>query len=94
MNDIHLKCSKRECLVILGTNGAGKSTTFKMIVGEVAPDSGKVFISGKDIFENYKLMGLDTGIPKNMDHARRVIGYCPQEMSIIDLLTAREHLEF
>jgi len=49
VSDIHIKCDKRECLAILGTNGAGKSTTFKMIVGQVTPDSGKVFISGKDI---------------------------------------------
>lgn len=38
-----------ECFCLLGVNGAGKSTTFKSLTGEVKPTSGKIKIQGYDI---------------------------------------------
>ena len=56
--------SKGECFALLGVNGAGKSTTFKTLVAEDAPTSGKVTIQGIDI-------------DKNFNRARKLLGYCP-----------------
>jgi len=42
VKDISFKTDKNECLVLLGTNGAGKSSTFKCMTGETNPNSGKV----------------------------------------------------
>jgi len=47
--------------VILGTNGAGKSSLFKCMTGEIAPTEGNVIIGGKSIIsdqsEARKLIG-------------------------------------
>jgi branched-chain amino acid transport system ATP-binding protein len=38
-----------ELLALIGPNGAGKSTTFNMVGGQLAPDSGRVVLAGRDI---------------------------------------------
>jgi ABC-type multidrug transport system ATPase subunit len=53
-----------ECFALLGVNGAGKSTTFKSLTGDVLPTTGQITISGFDIYQNFK-------------DARKLIGYCP-----------------
>ncbi|KAK9157371.1 hypothetical protein Scep_003945 [Stephania cephalantha] len=69
-----------ECFGFLGTNGAGKTTTLSMLSGEEGPTSGTAFIFGTDICSQPKA-------------ARRHVGYCPQFDALLELLTAREHLE-
>ena len=44
---LHLRAG--DFVTILGSNGAGKSTLFNTIAGTYAPDSGKIFLDGKDI---------------------------------------------
>jgi Fe-S cluster assembly ATP-binding protein len=48
LKDISLQLSEG-CTVITGPNGGGKSTLAKMIMGIISPDSGSVFLDGKDI---------------------------------------------
>jgi ABC-type Mn2+/Zn2+ transport system ATPase subunit len=51
---------------LLGTNGAGKSTTFGMLSGELAPSGGgDAFITGHSV-------------TTDLQTARRHVGYCPQ----------------
>lgn len=38
-----------ECFALLGVNGAGKSTTFKSLTGDVLPTAGDITIAGFDI---------------------------------------------
>lgn len=71
---------KGECFGLLGTNGAGKTTTFKALSGEILPTFGKTFIAGYDL-------------SKDMNRVRYLIGYCPQFETLLENLTAREHLE-
>lgn len=47
--DLNLTLSSGEFVVIIGENGAGKSTLFNMISGAQKPDSGLMFIDGKDM---------------------------------------------
>lgn len=49
---------------LLGTNGAGKTSIFKMLTGDVFPSKGEIFIKGNEM-------------PKNMLNIRHLIGYCP-----------------
>lgn len=79
VNDLSFGLQQGECFALLGVNGAGKSTTFKSLTGEVTPTKGKVQISGHDI-------------QKEFDKARKLIGYCPQENLIFDDMTSEEHL--
>ena len=45
LSDISFELKKGECIGILGANGCGKSTLFKLILGELDADEGKVYIS-------------------------------------------------
>lgn len=73
---------KGEVVCLLGPNGAGKTTTFYMIVGLVKPNTGNVFIDGKDI----------TAWPMNL-RAKAGIGYLPQENSIFRKLTVEDNIQ-
>lgn len=66
---------------LLGHNGAGKSTTMRMIVGLLPPSEGRVEICGVDVFAQPL-------------EARRHFGAVPEEPALYGWLTAREHLEF
>ncbi|XP_056328296.1 phospholipid-transporting ATPase ABCA1b [Danio aesculapii] len=70
-----------ECFGLLGVNGAGKTSTFKMLTGDSVVTKGEAFISGKSIL-------------REIDEVHQNMGYCPQFDAINDLLTGREHLEF
>ena len=66
---------------MLGENGAGKTTCFKILTQEEAPSGGQVNLLEADAESSYSL------ISKQM-------GYCPQDDVLFDLLTVEEHLNF
>lgn len=68
-------------LGFLGANGAGKSTTIKMLTGLLSPSSGEVRILGHD------LRG-------DAVEAKRLIGVVPEDLALHDRLTGREYLTF
>jgi ATP-binding cassette subfamily A (ABC1) protein 3 len=70
----------KECFALLGVNGAGKTSTFRMLTGEYAPTAGEAFVGG-------------FSVTSEMTKARKVIGYCPQFDALNELLTGRELLE-
>jgi ABC-2 type transport system ATP-binding protein len=65
----------------LGRNGAGKSTTIKIIMGIELPDEGDVY------FLNNRINHQDPGYKK-------YIGYCPDYPAVFEKLTVFEHLNF
>ncbi|MBE5781266.1 MAG: ABC transporter ATP-binding protein [Clostridiales bacterium] len=70
-----------ELVTLLGVNGAGKSTTLKVLCGLVKPDGGRAEIYGYDVWkQRQKLKGI--------------FAICPQETAIAPMLTVRENLEF
>ncbi|MDR3179605.1 MAG: LPS export ABC transporter ATP-binding protein [Holosporaceae bacterium] len=81
LNDVSIKVSRSKIVALLGPNGAGKTTSFSMLCGLIKPDSGKIFLDGKDITElpMYK-------------RARLGLGYLPQESSIFRGLTVEENV--
>jgi ABC-2 type transport system ATP-binding protein len=81
VRDLTLALAKGEVLGLLGVNGAGKSTTLRMIAGVLAPTTGKVLIDGKDLGEAPEL-------------ARRRIGYLPEVPPLHVELTVTEFLAF
>jgi ABC-2 type transport system ATP-binding protein len=52
LKDISFKIAKGELVGYIGLNGAGKSTTIKILTGIIAPSSGKVLVNGQDPFKN------------------------------------------
>ncbi|CAO2641511.1 ATP-binding cassette sub-family A member 7 [Lemmus lemmus] len=69
-----------ECFGLLGVNGAGKTSTFRMVTGDTLPSSGEAVLAGYNVAQDPAA-------------AHRNMGYCPQSDAIFDLLTGREHLE-
>lgn len=53
-----------DCFALLGINGAGKTSTFKMLTGETDATSGEVKI-------------CDNNVATNFRNVRKMIGYCP-----------------
>ena len=70
-----------EIIGYIGTNGAGKSTTVKMILGLLKPDSGEITIFGKPLIQNETFY-------KNR------IGYVPENADLYETLTAEEYFLF
>jgi len=70
-----------ECFALLGVSGAGKTTLFKCLTGEVFPSSGAITIGG-----------FDVSTVAGFQQARKKIGYCPQFYCIFQGLTVLEHL--
>nr|BAG60714.1 unnamed protein product [Homo sapiens] len=73
---------KGEVLGLLGHNGAGKSTSIKMITGCTKPTAGVVV-----------LQGSRASVRQQHDNSLKFLGYCPQENSLWPKLTMKEHLE-
>jgi branched-chain amino acid transport system ATP-binding protein len=71
-----------EVLVLLGRNGAGKSTTMKSLIGIIRPRNGQVSFCGQDVagWEPYRI-------------ARLGLGYVPEERRIFADLSVTENLE-
>ena len=81
LHDVSLDVHRGEVVGLLGPNGAGKTTCFYSVMGLVKPDSGRIFLDGKDITE--------------LPMYRRAIlglGYLPQETSIFRGMTVEENI--
>uniref|UniRef100_A0A8C2TW50 ATP binding cassette subfamily A member 13 n=1 Tax=Coturnix japonica TaxID=93934 RepID=A0A8C2TW50_COTJA len=85
VENISLGITKGECFGLLGTNGAGKSTTFKMLTGDIVPSAGRAVIRTPTGSEVDILSASSEGI---------LIGYCPQQDALDELLTGWEHLNY
>lgn len=81
VHDITFSVKSGQSMGILGGNGAGKSSTLKVLSGVMPSTSGKVFINDNDL-----------SIPSQADEARKVIGYCPDVGGLIPQSTIREHI--
>ena len=81
IRSVCLQLYPNEIVGILGRNGAGKTSTFYTIAGLLRPNSGNVFLDGKDI----------TRLPLYL-RARLGLGYLPQENSVFRGLTVEENI--
>ncbi len=79
VNGIDLAVEEGELFALLGMNGAGKSTTIKMLSCVCAPDDGEAFILGKNIITD-------------RDEVKALINVSPQETAVAQNLTVRENL--
>lgn len=81
LHGVDFRVNRGEVVVLLGRNGAGRTTTLKSILGLVGARSGSVMINGHQAI----------GLPPHRI-ARLGVGYCPEERGIYASLTADENL--
>lgn len=81
VDKLNLHISQGEIVGIIGHNGAGKSTTLKMIAGLIEPTSGRIKVMGRDI-------------QKEGVKIKKHIGYLPEESPLYEAMTAQQYLLF
>ncbi len=81
VENVDLRLDRGTVLGLLGVNGAGKSTTLRMVCGVLAPSDGNVFVAGSDLRENPRA-------------AAAAIGYLPEQPPLYPELRVDEYLTF
>ena len=85
LNDISLKVKKGEFVFIVGPSGAGKSTLIKLLLREVKPTKGKVYVLGEN---------LATMKHRKIPYFRRKIGVVFQEFRLLQNMSVYENVAF
>jgi phospholipid/cholesterol/gamma-HCH transport system ATP-binding protein len=85
LDGLSFKVMKGETKIILGGSGCGKSTTIKLVLGLLKPDSGQVLVDGEDI--------TDYDEPQMM-RVRKKIGMIFQEGALFDSLSVYDNVAF
>lgn len=81
VDDVSFHVDTGEVVGLLGANGAGKTTSFYMLVGLETTERGSVHLKGQDV----------TALPMYL-RARLGLGYLPQEASIFRKMTAEQNI--
>ncbi len=81
LNGIEFSIDAGQCLGLLGTNGAGKSTTIKIITGQISATSGQV-----------KIFGYSPD--KNLKEVHALIGLVPEGQSLYEEISVFENIDF
>jgi len=83
LKDLNLSVAPRERLVIMGQSGGGKSTTLRLILGILRPDSGSVKFKGEEVARMSR---------PRLNRMRRHIGMVYQYSALISSLSVRNNL--
>lgn len=81
VKDLSIQIKEGEIYGLLGSNGAGKSTTINILLGFLEPDKGEAFIDG-------------INVTANVDSARKKIGYISENVNLYPYLTGIENLNY
>ena len=81
LEDINLEVAKGELFGLIGPDGAGKTTLFRILTTLLLPDKGEVKVEGYDVIKDYKKI-------------RKIVGYMPGKFSLYQDLSVRENLSF
>jgi ABC-2 type transport system ATP-binding protein len=81
VNDVSLSVNRGELFGLIGPDGAGKTSIFRMLTTLLLPDSGSASVDGHDIVHGYK-------------DIRNRVGYMPGKFSLYQDLTIEENLNF
>jgi cell division transport system ATP-binding protein len=85
LDAVSLEVTKGEFVFIVGPSGSGKSTFMRLLTREQVPDSGDVWVAGKNL---KKLRGWKVPL------LRREIGYVFQDFKLLPNKTVRENVSF
>jgi ABC-2 type transport system ATP-binding protein len=80
---LNLRVARNQVTGFLGRNGAGKSTTIKMLLGMTHPTLGEGLLLGRSITD-----------PKQNLEARRRVAYCGEDKQLYDYMTVQQLIRF
>ncbi|WNH10330.1 ABC transporter ATP-binding protein [Thalassobellus suaedae] len=81
LQNISFEVKKGELFGLIGPDGAGKTTLFRILTTLLTPDEGTATVDGFDVFNDYKKI-------------RNGVGYMPGKFSLYQDLTVKENLNF
>ncbi len=81
VSDLSFAVKQGEIFGFLGANGAGKSTTIRMLCGLLRPTEGTAIVGGVDV-------------SANPEGVKRAIGYMSQKFSLYEALTVDQNIRF
>lgn len=81
VDDVSLRIAAGEIYGLVGSDGAGKTTTLRLLVGALQADAGEIEVGGYDV-------------RKQVEGARSQIGYLSQRFSLYEDLTVLENIRF
>jgi ABC-2 type transport system ATP-binding protein len=81
VDGLDLQVARGEIYGLVGPDGAGKTTTIRLLCGALRPDRGELSVAGFDVL-------------RQVEQARAQIGYLPQRFSLYEDLTVLENLRF
>lgn len=85
LDDVNLKIYPDEFVILVGPSGAGKSTLVKMLIREERPDTGSIFVAGRNILK------LSSG---DLPYYRRKIGTVFQDYKLLPNKNAYENIAY
>ena len=83
LDDVSFKISEGEALCIMGRSGTGKSTSLRLMIGLLKPDSGRVCIGSEDIVHSSE---------EDLSRVRRHMGFLFQSAALLDSFTLGDNL--
>jgi ABC-type multidrug transport system ATPase subunit len=81
VNELSFQVKEASLFGVIGPDGAGKTSLFRMLTSLLLPDGGKALVAGNDIVKDYRAL-------------RNIIGYMPGRFSLYQDLTVEENLQF
>ncbi|HEY8916932.1 MAG TPA: ABC transporter ATP-binding protein [Chitinophaga sp.] len=81
LHNISFTVNEGELFGLIGPDGAGKSTLFRILTTLLLADKGQAAVNGLDVVKNYKAI-------------RKIVGYMPGRFSLYQDLTVQENLDF
>ncbi len=81
VQDVSLTVREGELFGLIGPDGAGKTTLFKMLVTLLLPDAGRATVAGRDVVRDFRAL-------------RTMVGYMPGRFSLYPDLSVEENLSF
>jgi ABC-2 type transport system ATP-binding protein len=81
VNDVSFNVQPGEIFGLIGPDGAGKTTTLRVISTAMTPTSGRVTVDGRDVV-------------REAEAIKQMIGYMPQRFALYPDLTVAENLNF
>ena len=81
LHDISFKVDEGELFGLIGPDGAGKTSLFRILTTVLLPDGGSATVNGFDVVKDYKKI-------------RKCVGYMPGKFSLYQDLTVEENLNF